>query len=309
MRSYANRRNGAGFTLVELLVVIAIIAVLISILLPALNKARASAIKVQCASNLRQIGLAMLQYAGDNRNYLPPSQGTNGVDLFNTGGNPPYAQRLGLLLGDWPQVASYVYSGIGIYLPSRKVLACPGLGDIGEVFYGNSYNASRFCGYSYCVPGSARNNNNGPGGSIPCITWQVGQLIPNGPPPNSNIPPSSWNDSWWAPNGFSWHSLVACYMEQDNGEAPTSPSPGLPWPHQNQGVNVLYSDGHVDWLVRPSNVAAYNYSGFTMTTAYGFPQGGQNWPTALYRSQTPYVQTGNLFDYDNFWAYVNQLYQ
>jgi len=60
-----------GFTLVELLVVIGIIALLISILLPALNKARESAKALACLSNERQIATAIFMYAGENRQSLP----------------------------------------------------------------------------------------------------------------------------------------------------------------------------------------------------------------------------------------------
>lgn len=67
----------AGFTLVELLVVIGIIALLIGILLPAINKAREAAKITQCLSNLKQINLGLLMYADGNRGCLPPiSSGT-----------------------------------------------------------------------------------------------------------------------------------------------------------------------------------------------------------------------------------------
>lgn len=61
----------SAFTLVELLVVIGIIALLISILLPSLNKAKRQAVQIQCAANLHNIGLSLFSYAVNNRNQLP----------------------------------------------------------------------------------------------------------------------------------------------------------------------------------------------------------------------------------------------
>ncbi len=68
-----DRSKRAGFTLVELLVVISIVALLISILLPALTAARQSAQTVYCSSNLRQVGIALAIYADQHKFQLPPA--------------------------------------------------------------------------------------------------------------------------------------------------------------------------------------------------------------------------------------------
>jgi prepilin-type N-terminal cleavage/methylation domain-containing protein/prepilin-type processing-associated H-X9-DG protein len=128
-----SRRINGAFTLIELLVVIAIIGILAGMLLPALSKARIRATTAQCASNLRQWGLAATMYFDDHDQYIP-------LDEFDTCGGcdqptwpdvisansascwyivlPPYVQK--------PAISSFhSFSGFNYLYHTKNIFECP----------------------------------------------------------------------------------------------------------------------------------------------------------------------------------------
>ena len=113
-------RPPRSFTLIELLVVIAIIAILAAMLLPALSRAKAKAKGIQCASNLRQVGLAFTLYADDYRQQLP--------SLSNSTWPPGPTLPAGQPLKWWFQILSEAK-----YIPSvtqsNNVWRCPAVVD------------------------------------------------------------------------------------------------------------------------------------------------------------------------------------
>jgi len=147
-RTFARARH--AFTLVELLVVIGIIAILISILLPALNRARDKARAVQCASNERQLYMLCMMFAQDHAQHLPRASWSS--NNYVAGGGTEYIDEINCWGQTGEGLVDFEHGGLWRYLPGiqarKNIVLCPG--DNGEqVRYGSIHEVAGERNFSY----------------------------------------------------------------------------------------------------------------------------------------------------------------
>ena len=227
------RKRVGGFTLIELLVVIAIIAILAALLLPALARAKERAKRISCVNNLRQIGIGMTTYAGDNNDYVIEARWA----ASPTPPNPPGSQKGAYNQHAINQPQAALSKDINLdptQTDIASVWGCPSLG-VGSVVYNGTTTPPQWnVGYQYL------------GG----IYWWYNVANPGGIASASPIKLSNAKASW----------VLAADLVCKN----PSITSGNPWadvtsplkrvPHQRpnaqypDGANHLAVDGSVNWI-------------------------------------------------------------
>lgn len=250
------KRKLKAFTIVELLVVIAIIAVLMSLLLPAIRKAREQANNVKCSSNLRQLVQIFSVYAAENKGQYPLNDASNTWELGQSFMLPLYGAY-----GTMPAKISYLKDPRAFYCPSFIPEAFPSYPEswpnpAGRYFFDYTILiGSWFPRYDQSKPVTKQQYQvnvyydrntlpiyiNGPltaamvttGDTrdvnltkVPARQLPVAQdILIKHPAPGAPSP----NNSWWTSHPYT--------------EFATANLPA------KQGINIAYSDGHVEWVL------------------------------------------------------------
>jgi prepilin-type N-terminal cleavage/methylation domain-containing protein/prepilin-type processing-associated H-X9-DG protein len=221
-------RRVRAFSLVELLVVVAIIALLISILMPALNRAREQANRTTCLSNLRQIGMGFHMYTADNRGFMPRCAPRPGYAMMD---------HDWIFYRDRPDGRTIADSPICRYLGSFRpeVFRCPS-----EDVWTRMTGFQPYYYYSYCMNsylGTRANLNFSSADTVNLsIVRRPSEMIIAVEEDERSI-----NDGAWGP---AWDWLAIRHERErklpDNGPSSNPQARG----------NAAFVDGHADYVTR-----------------------------------------------------------
>ncbi|MBV9467927.1 MAG: type II secretion system protein [Abitibacteriaceae bacterium] len=208
-------KNRAGFTLIELLVVIAIISILASMLFPAFSRAREQARKIVCISNMKQIGLGIMQYNQDYDERFPI-----GHPFWAALNSPP------------PPAAQFLVNVVDPYIKSTQIWNCPS-------WNGAYPGTANFVGnYDFLTGQDAKGNLLSPPNNVIGV-------------PGTALSPSSLA----ALNKPSEYPVLFCGLGSQHSTAQPEMNihagvNDLQWQAGNGvgGTNILYGDGHAKYI-------------------------------------------------------------
>ncbi len=256
-------RRSAGFSLVELLVVIAIIGVLVGLLLPAVQSAREVSRRTSCASNLRQLGIAMHGYISANNEKLPPFKVDDDDRIADTIANPsnnPYAGKRRYWFGEvdenqvsLPDRLSFENGTLTPFMEGNtRAYQCPNFGPsaveqlrFGKMSTGFDYNLALGPGTQWdwsAWPGVSLKNRN--------LQYRVGNVAETNP---THSVLGSGLGYFLAPHN---HPEKIC-----GGVGPSEADPSIHFRHGGDLANVVFVDGHVEAYSRKFRAGPWSSPG------------------------------------------------